>query len=135
MSILRMPRATRRISFSPSGESGRSASSGYFRGSALPASAWRTMTASMWTSVRDRSGVNLVQRHYPAVHVVADMAMVQPRAGVVRDHVGRHHLRGRERDHVGALLGPQHGVAVPVRRMEVEAEADRHQVPADALCV
>jgi hypothetical protein len=51
--------------------------------------------------------------------VVIDVAVKQPNAGIVRDHVHGFDLGGRERNYLGAIAVKIDNVAVPVRGVEV----------------
>ncbi len=72
---------------------------------------------------------------HPHVHVFFDVAVIQPGARVVRDHVHSLHLRRPEQQHIGAPAVVNHHVAVPVRRVEVDAFSHGQQIPAHALAL
>jgi len=78
---------------------------------------------------------HLVEGHHPALHVIAHVAVQEPRPGIVGDHVHRHHLRRRDRDHVGPPAAVEDDVPVPVCGVEIEPEPDCHQVPAHMLAL
>src|SRR6185437_2329896 len=74
-----------------------------------------------------------VARHHAAGHVIRDMAMEQPGADIVGYHInnlagGRQHLGG-----VDALTVMEHGIAVPMRGMDVVLVAEPGDVPAHML--
>lgn len=48
--------------------------------------------------------------------MVADVAVVEPHARGIGDHVRREHLRGDDRKNIPSLAANQHAIAVPMRR-------------------
>src|SRR4051812_7020652 len=76
---------------------------------------------------------DLVARAHARGDVVVDVAVQQPDPAVVGDHVGRLHAAAEDLQDVGAHAHRGHGVAVPVRRVQVDLGAEAHRVPADAL--
>src|SRR5438105_15458833 len=67
--------------------------------------------------------------------VVGDVAVEQPGACVVGDHVGDDHGGGQQRHDVGAHPVEGDSVAVPVGSGEVDLAAHTHEVPAHVLAV
>jgi hypothetical protein len=67
--------------------------------------------------------------------VVVDVAVEEPDARVVQGHVADLHAAGEELRDVGAHSHHRRGLAVPVRRVEVDLGAEAHEVPAHALAL
>src|SRR5256885_11588967 len=74
----------------------------------------------------------LIARLHAHAQVIGEVAVEQPDAGVVRHHVGHHHPHREQRGHVGPHVCDLDGVAVPVRRVDLEAGRG-HEVPAHVL--
>ncbi len=74
--------------------------------------------------------LHLVASHHAGQHVVTDVAVIEPDARGIGDHIGGDHLRRGNYEHISALPGNEHGVAVPVRRVRVVEIAEGGDVPA-----
>src|SRR3990172_1894416 len=77
--------------------------------------------------------LNCIQREHSGVNVVVDVAVVEPRARIVRDHGQRLHAAGEHFDHVYAHLCEEQTIAVPVRTVKVNFRSHRYDVPSNSF--
>ena len=81
------------------------------------------------------SGQNLVSIHHAAKVVERHMAVKQPDAGIVRNHVRGKHLHRRHEGDIGAHLADHQRVSMPVRSVEIEIVDTTEKIPADAFAL
>ena len=61
------------------------------------------------------------------------MAVIHPNAGILRAHVSNFHRRWQQLDHVCPVPLMHHGVAVPMRRVQIRFTAHPKQIPTHPL--
>jgi hypothetical protein len=66
-------------------------------------------------------GQHLIAGHHADLHVVAHVAMVEPDSLIVRNHVNRERLSGSDVQHVDPVAAEDDRIALPMRRVEIQA--------------